>query len=875
MRNISAASLAQINKQYGIESIVVIRIIWGDGRYNDYGEKDHPDYNVDGRIMSTGGIDDIVSITGSGNSKSVEVVLSDHDGALKNVFDSTDLHKVRCQVLQWFDGIPLSEAFVIFDGVINTPITWREGDRTLSITVMSLLENLEFGFSPDESYFDLVPHNMMGEAWPVVFGTNLRLRALQINQSPEILLAQGFSIVDHHQWEADLQNLDLQADAAYDQAKAAYAASIAASLVASGYDDGLEGGIGNSPPDDYNTFRQYFDQSQQYYQQFNQYMEEYKKIKLERQDQERLYDKQKDLERRQVFVISPNAPRGVPLIVEMGGTRWTVRIDGVVMSLIKELTPKDVRTTAFALFDENTTRTQWQGQPTREKFRWVNGGTRLKVLDYPIRYIVSLGHDQILNLMGRQQGMYIKIPPQYYSIQYLPLVRRDGITVNATAVTFFRPLTSILNRYGDQIWESDDVYVDVVGTAPGKMVDILVYAITNFSNLTYDPGSFGVARLYTDQVPMNHVVRDRVDTLKYIEDIAFQGKCALWVKDGVVYIRYLPVEPSPVDTISTSDILEDSLEISSTSTEEVVTKLSALWKFTEDQPESNRIIYRYNIQKYGLHEMEYSFFAFNDPASVGWSARYWIMRKSSVFKRIKFRTDLTKLNLESFDAITIDMPGLVANTSVVGLVESAVYNSDQKEIEFTVWLPVRLGEMNKFNFAYPGTDFPLFGNPADPGIYTGNPYEHVQDASGYTQPGPNAYILGRLGYYPPMRPTAYNPEVFDPSAEVSVDTFIMALPVDSTLPEGIETFNDYNRYQVKEAEPLTIEPDATGNASFGTIVEQSSNNEYKVKLLLSNNVVKVTQLLIAGESPPIPPETPVIVLKIKGSYYMQTPIWLS
>lgn len=859
MRNISSSALAKINSQYGIESVIILRIFWGTGNYTDYSEKAYPDYGIEGRILTTGGIDDVISITGSGNSKSIEVTLSDHDGVLKNIFDNVDLHKVHCQVLQWFDGLPLTDAFVIFDGYINTPISWKEGDRTLSISVLSLLENLEFGFSPDESYFNLVSHNLMGQAWPVVFGTNLRSKALQINDSPSIILAEGFALVDSDIWNTDLNHLLAQAEAAYTQAKLAYDASVLASLDASNSDPGSD------------EYKSKFDQSQQYYAQFNQYMDGRRNLLLEYQSAKDLFDKQLALAKKNVLVISPNVPRGVPLLVNIGNSNFLVTVDGVVMTILSELKPPTPQGTSFAVFNKTDTQTQWQGQTSRQKFRWISGGTKIKVLNYPIRYVVSLGRDTIVNVMGKQQGMFVVIPPEYYTLVYTPFVRSDGITTYATTITLARPLTSILNTYGDQIWESDDVYVDVIGAAPGKMVDILVYAITNFSNLSYDPVSFALARLYTDSIPMNHVVRQRLDTLKYIEDIAFQGKCALWVKDQTVYIRYLPVEPTPADMISTNDVLENTLEITSTSTEEVVTKLTATWKFTEDQSENNQIVYRYNIQKYGLHEMDYNFFAFNDPESVGWSARYWIMRKANVFKRIKFKTDLSKLNLETWDAVTIDMTGFVSSEPVVGIIESAVYDSDQKEIEFEVWLPIRLGEMAKYNFAYPGTDIALFGDPSDAGIYTGNPFEHMQDGTGFMQPGPSAYILASLGSFPPMRPIPYDTEV-GTSQEVNVDTYIVNIPVNETVPTDIETFNDYNKYEIIPWEAQV--DDTSGNAFFGDVLSKVDSSNYKVKLLGSNNIVTVLQRQIGSDSPDIPNGTSVMVLKIKDKYYMQAPIWL-
>lgn len=884
MRNINSAALARIHAQYGIESVIVLQVQWPTGSVY-YGEKDKPDYGVEGRILSTGGIDDVVGVGKSGSSRSVAFTLSDHDGALKNYFDTVDLHKVPCKILQWFEGLPLSEAFVIFNGEINTPIQWNEGERTLEITVMSPLENREFGFSPDESYFGIVSNSILGSAFPIAFGTNIRLPLLQINEAPQIMLAEGFAIVDEDLWNEELTDLLKQQAIAFQNAKSAYAAGIVASFLAAGYRNGSQhsfiglGGVEvfDDPPDDYSTYLSYHDQSNQYYAQYTQFSNEFLKIQAEINAKQQEFDTQKGYAKASVNVLSTNAPRGVPLQIQIGEDRWTVVLNGAQMVIGSRVIPPKTRKAAFATYTQTDASRSWEGQKSREKFKWIAGGTKVKVVNLPMRYVATLGSSQIINLFGRQQGMYVPIPPQYRSIQFTPFIRRDNSVVFATTITTTLPLTSIQDDAGNQIWEDDTIYADLVSTVPGRMVDILIYAITNFTNLQYDPATFATARLYTDAIPMNHVVRDRRDTLEYMEAIAFQGKCALWINDGIVYIRYLPVEPVPIDTISLADILEDSLSIFSTETEDVVTKYVALWKFSEDQQDSNKIVFRYNLERYNYHEDQYSFFAFNDPGSVGWSARYWSVRKATVYKKIKFRTDLTKLNLEAFDAVTIDLVGLVSCVPVTGVIESAVYNSDNKEIDFVVILPIRLGEMCPWPFAYPASELALYGNPADPGIYTGNPFEKMRDPSGFMTATVNYYIPHAAAALAPIQPVPYLAEE-NTSNEITTDTSLMNGLMNGSDPVGVdlERANDYRKYEISPFKTIELSDGADGKPYFGLIQTpiEGSNKNYKVQMFNSDKVVNASQILIGTDSPKIPTGTPVLMIKINGLYYFQTPIWL-
>ena len=79
------------------------------------------------------------------------------------------------RLYQWFTGLDLSDKFLVFAGRINTPVSWNERDRTVKITVVSQIEDKEIGFSAEEGNFPYIPSDLVGKAWPMVFGTGLRL----------------------------------------------------------------------------------------------------------------------------------------------------------------------------------------------------------------------------------------------------------------------------------------------------------------------------------------------------------------------------------------------------------------------------------------------------------------------------------------------------------------------------------------------------------------------------------------------------------------------------------------------------------------------------------------------------------------------------
>ena len=49
-------------------------------------------------------------------------------------------------------------------------MSWSERDRTVKITVLSQIEDLECGFSAEEGNFPYLPADLVGKAWPMIFG---------------------------------------------------------------------------------------------------------------------------------------------------------------------------------------------------------------------------------------------------------------------------------------------------------------------------------------------------------------------------------------------------------------------------------------------------------------------------------------------------------------------------------------------------------------------------------------------------------------------------------------------------------------------------------------------------------------------------------
>jgi hypothetical protein len=277
-------------------------------------------------------------------------------------------------------------------------------------------------------------------------------------------------------------------------------------------------------------------------------------------------------------------------------------------------------------------------------------------------------------------------------------------TVTAVQVVLSRSLSSL-----DDGW-TDDLYLTFQSSVGPNTVDILKHLIDNYTDLDYDATTFAAVRTKLIPFPANFPILDRKNAIQVLQEIAFQARCAIWINNGSFYLKYLPEVPTSNDTITVGDVdAEKGVVVDLTSTEDLVTKMKITWRMSwapeSDRPKDDNektIILRHNVSQYGTHEQEYDFYIYNQPDTIYKVATFWLIRKSNTWKRITFKTFLNKLNVETFDAVTLDFAQTyVASGSILSLVEKANYNSADNVVEFECLVPVRSGELTQYHFFWP------------------------------------------------------------------------------------------------------------------------------------------------------------------------------
>lgn len=700
-RSISSNALAKVTQKDGAEPVNLIGVQWVDGgQVYYYADRDAS--GVPGRIMSMAEIDNVAQVTGSGQSQAVEIVLQDTDGSIKSIVDSHDIHLRPCWIYQWFGGLDLADKFLIFRGLINTPITWKEGDRTITFTVISKVEDAEIGFSIEEGDFIAPNPALIGKAWPLCFGTVINAPALQLVSPMQGTLGTGVGIMD---W-----TLAAKLDAAK---------KLLCPFEFKGYDfyytlsgtkdfAGASGGAAIFPVYDEEAGCK------------EQRCKDVLTIEAE-------MTAQHSYEFPTFQVLGGETfPQGVPLALNIKGAVFEGYFTGETFTITKRTHPDiahpltnstqginvviDVKSCSQPPSIYQTLNANQNNQgPTSDQvqksqdtynavptsqFFWADAGSTVTIESLQaITYVANILPSTILRVAAYRDTdkgqVLVTVPPSAYTI-----LQADYVGYQVMELVFGRPLSSL-----GEGW-SDDLYVTLTSSVGPNTVDIIKWLIQTYTPHSVDNTSFNHVRTLVDNYPMHFMMPGRMNIIDALDKIAYQARCAVWLKDDVFFIKYLPEDPASDDTAGVGDIYTNSLELTHTRTEDLVTKYIATWQSDYADPTKKTIIYRSNVKKYGTHEDTYDFFCFNIVELVRKAATFWLIRKANTWRKVSFNTPLNKLNLEVFDTVTITHPA-ISDSPVKALIEQASYDSASNSIAFECWLPIRSGERTPYDFAWP------------------------------------------------------------------------------------------------------------------------------------------------------------------------------
>jgi hypothetical protein len=712
-RNISTAALTKLAQTHGNESVIMVDITWTlGGTPFRYAEKDVSapsvsgvPVSVRGKIQDIGRVDSVVAISANETSEEFSLILDDTDGSIKDIIDNNDIMLRDVTMYQWFEGLNFEDRFIIFQGKINSPISWSETDRTVKFNVVSQLEDKSVGFSPDEGVFSDLPEDMIGKLWPECFGTSVHQKAIQVDFKHSGTLADPVGLADFTLPARIAATITIQQFLNGLGVLYAVAAGFAALLGLDQAQSQLE--------DKANGFFAQAGQKQQ-----------------EVDDLNALYQEQLDTEVDQFRVLGgEHFPRGtIKLLINgaiftgsFAGAQGAAGSDVFFISCADHPERKNFHRNVTPCGNTGCLTTTCKQFPSAEGFEieqvngdvlfvptgtilgeqagafFAQGGTAVTMYTAePIRYFVSITPGEVLKVAAfatfdNGERTLIDVPTSLYNVY-----TQSYGSVSVTVVQVHDALSK-----QNASWE-DTLYVTYRSSVGPNTMDILAYLIGKYSELSIDQESFESCRADLENYPMHFCLTQKKNIITVLNELSFMARIALSIKSGKFFCKYLPARPNSEFTFNESNTRSQTIELGFTDTDELITELIATWRSHGAQNEDHKSVVRYNVKKYGIHSQTVDYYAYNYVSAVVKSLTFWINRRGHTWKKLQFQGFLDALNVETFDGVTLDFAGNYAsNGPVLGCVEEATYNSEDNSLDFVVWTGVRSGDMEQFDLAYP------------------------------------------------------------------------------------------------------------------------------------------------------------------------------
>ena len=742
MRTVTANAQAYLDQNLGTEYVVILEVEWVEDGSIFYSGQD-----VEGcqaKILQMGDLDTSMILEGSSDSQDLSVVLDDTDSSIRAIYNANDIHKRPAQVYILPKGLELIDKILIFKGELVTPIEWDETQRSASFNILSKLNSTQVGFSMEEGDFPNIPDEALGKAWPLVFGQVCHLPAVKVRAPRRGYLESGVGIHDFTLDPRICQALKIQCPSQSVGTQSTYSQGANnVWSIATGKTLGPDLECVNRRFGEICRLRDLLDQQVAHeYDSFNVYngvsfpQDESVTIFVDnalftgtfsgntfsvdyRQHPD--YATFNHQECRDV----PELGYGNTFQSQGAGGYWTAvsfKTSTKFDSRYSNLWIPHPTMTAFTL--DHQTQEQafancdaalvstpgmiggpkdswaYYDEMTASDFFWAPSGSEVYMeSESEILYIVSL-------LPGTVDGVAAyRVAPNGF--RYLTEVPADYYTVYETDYNGYQVVEIGMNKalklYDDQ-WE-DQIYISFTSSVGPNPCDIIEWLVNKYTDLTVDSTSFTAVKSSLVNYPKNFYLTTRPDVYDLIQDIAYQSRCSVYIRNDVVYIRYLSLEPSSVRTLNESDILIGSFVEFLSETEDVYTTHNVTWRKSGaavrgDQNIDRKLILKYNVDKYGTVEEDWDYYSDNLYELVLKTATFWLIRKANSWKKVKFKLPIKHMDLDVGDCVSLDVTQF-SSSPVKVIIEKMALNPDDNNLDVECWTPIRTGETTPYYWAWP------------------------------------------------------------------------------------------------------------------------------------------------------------------------------
>lgn len=759
----------QVDQKKATEPIILLRVDWGSGTAY-YADKDVSigSEAFEGRILDFSPLSNQITANLAGEVINASIVLDDTDGVLKDIVDADVIEGTSVTVYQYFEDMDEEDIIVLLRGKIYGAVTWSEGERTLAFEVQTYVFDAEIGYKPSEEDIDYYSWDsrIEGKPWPMIFGIPEKVQAVKLwgttyvaNTSvitPDLDGAREvvFSLDDYGALPSGNFYLTV-----YPTDPKTWGAHAIAPIKFYGYVDPNSGVF--FPQDWTNplTSNVVWGDNIPIYQELeiadrptyadsvqkdnprmlwleNQYVDLRGQICLVelkvgdiygyqvnrcivQQGQFCIFEKDfygtlggnGDYDDCQILEVAP-VPR------KEWGDNWGNDLDGNTLSEYRLKNYVDLFSGIWSIVDIT-----------------FNYNTYYYETGCKVQVMVNDTMTYICDTIGGGSVVEVYYEKNIEGNKYLGVLDSSLYTFHSegnigplTGVSYLEIDDSLTIEQIDQ-YATGDIYITINHTNHTRVegarvynynfrnsADVIKYLIDVYSDTGYDYDSFFDTEQYVEDYPCDFKLDGGQQLLTVLKDIAWQSRCALSIRNGTFFLKYLSVEPDDTYSLYQEVIEFKSIELGFKDSTNIVTCIEA--PFYEDwYGDPSMFIYRNNEDQYGLIKETIPVYIYKYRSYAQFTIGFWGYRMSESWRRITLKSFLNALRLEAFDALSLRLDALSANT-IRGMVDYLNYDSLQKRIDLTAELASKSGDVDSDNQP-----------EEDPNYWLGDPRYQIPDQS--------------------------------------------------------------------------------------------------------------------------------------------------
>ena len=797
MKSIHANVQTKLDTNIGTQPYTTVTITWDTGDVS---------YTDDDKILGAGNVLSNIKLGMISELQSISVSLDDTDGSLKTKVNTERIEGRKCVIKQCYSGI--AETVTVLSGKIIGGITWSEGERQLNFTVESIYESEEIGFAPDED--SGVDEDAVGVPWPICFGNVLHSRTVRIYKSPKLELTQPYNYAQN------------QLKVKFESGREAPAGEQIIRVGRIRFRGSFDGNIFNITEKNLPYYenvefaprirddRHFWDANVAWLADSSiRLVGHYCLVKIPagvwgagnymvNQCTGQYKDK--------VFFIKPWRRGGETLEHRMNPDYDLEEAAPIVRDAWVETYYADVTYDGGGILQNNVPRWVPTGRLVVANMALAKGvfslseGSSVFIEQATLdTYVANLEPSlEVKGVFGWRKDendnrIFAPIPSSYYTVT----LNKSILGQTSTIVEFDNPLEFILGEG----WEGN-VYVTLRSTIGDNITQALEYILDNHTDLTTDATTFELVRSRTLAYPTNFTIYDQPAAIRVAERIAYLGRCALIIRDGTIYIKYLSYSYTADKTLTESNTEYKSITLSSTLTEDIYTKIKAIWRPDYSEREEDREInYENNTDIYGAREHDIDVFIYNNRDLVNKTLAFWGYYYSNSWREVLLSNFLNTLALDNYDVAAVNIPIISSNT-IRGFVRDISHNSDNHSIQTKILLASRMGEST--------ADEPI----EDDGFWTGDGEISTDDV----HPGDPLDDMDEVDYDVPI--IKDDDDQSDPDTDGTVGEYQYQIFANPTWIRGKE-----NRLEIVVANNSGVRVNGIHGTAMVTLEDKTDNDD--------------------------------------------------